>query len=138
MSALAALLFAVAPVNPNASDFRHGVWSGSCIVSELGAVCKASTGGSIALTFVRDSNQWIVSSVIEGCDEPQEIEKVSAAAMKSMLAIGNKAAAQVLRSMVNTRLLSAMMSCKIKRQDNSALNEGDLASLVESTNVAGL
>jgi len=113
------------------------MWLGVCNASDAEIVCKAKVSGKISLTFIRSAEEWIVSSIVEGCDQPQEVEKVSASAMKSMLKIGDKAAAQVLRSMVNTRLLSAMMSCHIKSQDNAALNEGDLIALVASTNIAG-
>jgi hypothetical protein len=100
-------------------------------------ICEAHADGPIKLIFVRTAIEWAISSSVDGCDKPQEVEKISAAAMKSTIASGNRAVAQVLKSMVNTRLLTAMMDCKIKRHNNAAINDRDLAALVASTNVVG-
>ena len=138
MSALFAFFLALAQSDGEhpVIEFRHGIWSGSCTTS--GPVdCQASTAGTIKLTFVRDANDWTISSTAEGCDKSQDSEKIVASSMKSMLAIGDRAAAQVLKSMINTRLLATMMACQIKRYDNAALNERDIVSLVTSTNAAG-
>lgn len=117
--------------------FKHGVWSGACKPVAGLIACESNTDGPIRLSFIRNSTEWIISSSIEGCDKPQDVEKISASSMKSMLAVGDKAAAQVLKSMVNTRLLTAMMDCQIKRRNNAAINDQDLTALVASTNVAG-
>jgi len=143
VSAIFAILLAFGQADEASSTatFEHGIWKGICSFNpeaEDGKkqVCQAHTSGRIVLTFKRDAEEWTVSSRVEGCDTEQAIERIPSSSTRNILSIGDKAAAQILKSMVNTRLLSAMMSCGIKKYDNSMLNERDIVAIIASTNAA--
>ncbi|WP_156416833.1 hypothetical protein [Sphingopyxis sp. A083] len=140
MSLFFSLLLTSAAAATEPSSFSHGAWSGTCGADETDkrTVCQASTTGKIRLFFTRDANEWAVSASVAGCDKPQERQTIDASATKGMLRIGDRAAAQILKSMAHTRLLSAMMSCEIKKYDDSALNDRDLIAIITATNVVDI